>query len=94
MLLIPYESDREKKNDKNNERGFRPCQKHLRPIQWNSVDNSLLGVPPKPFTRSSVAFEPIRRKWNDWHAPQSEPLGSKPDIGRFVGLVEEAVAKE
>ena len=47
MILIPEESDREKKKEKNEGRGLRPCQKYLGPVQWNAVDDSLLGVPPQ-----------------------------------------------
>ena len=91
MILIPEESDREKKNDKNEDRGLRPCQKYLRPVQWNAVDYSLLGVTTKPFAWSS---EPIRRQWNYRNPTESEPLGSKLDVGRLVGLIEVAPAKE
>ena len=90
MVLIPEESDREK----NEARGLRPCQKYLGPVQWNAVDDSLLGVTPKPFAWSSGAFEPIRRKWNYRNPTESEPLGSKLDVGRLVGLIEVAPAKE
>ena len=94
MILIPEEYDREKKNEKNADRGLRPCQKYLGPVQWNAVDDSLLGVTPKPFAWSSGAFEPIRRKWNYRNPTQSEPLGSKLDVGRLVGSIEVAPAKE
>jgi hypothetical protein len=94
MFLIPEESDCEKKNEKNEDRGFRPCQKYLVPVQWNAVNDSLLGVTPKPFAWSSGAFEPIRRKWNYRNPTESEPLGSKLDVGRLVGLIEVAPAKE
>ena len=94
MILIPEEYDREKKNEKNEDRGLRPCQKYLGPVQWNAVDDSLLGVTPKPFAWSSGAFEPIRRKWNYRNPTESEPLGSKLDVGRLVGLIEVLPAKE
>ena len=42
MIPIPGESDREKKNEKSEDRGLRPCQKYLGPVQWNAVNDSLL----------------------------------------------------
>jgi hypothetical protein len=94
MILIPEESDREKKNEKNEDCSLRPGQKYLGPVQWNAVDDSLLGVTPKPFAWSSGAFEPIRRSWNYRNPTEGEPLGSKLDVGRLVGLIEVAPAKE